>query len=98
MRVLRYAWGLPVAAAVFWLGGLLQGEQQGDATQTEWQQSVNAQLEKLSTQQQDLEVQVKQILRAPGANVAGAIREQTQKVTAELKNITLELRQLRRVR
>ena len=99
MKVLKYLWGVPVAAAVLWLGSLLQGEQPSEPTEpAQWREKVDARLEKLATQQESLELQVKQLQQMRGPDVSGAIREQTQKVTAELKNIVDELRQSRRVR
>ena len=99
MRALKYLWGVPVAVAVLWLGSLLQGEQPSEPTDpTQWREQVDAQLEKLATQQQALELQVRQLQQVRGPDLSGAIRDQTQKVTAELRNITAELRQSRRIR
>ena len=94
MRVLKYAWGLPVALGVLWLGSLLQGEEPSEQTQAQWQEQVNAKLEELATQQQALELQVRQVQQVRGPDLAGVIRDQTQRVTAELKNITNEIRRL----
>ena len=96
MRALKYAWGLPVAAAIFWLGTLVQGEQPREVTQAEWQQQVDSHIKTLSSKQEALELRFNQLQRAPGADVAAALRDQTVKVTAELRNFTVELRQLRR--
>jgi hypothetical protein len=98
MRALKYLWGVPVAAAVLWLGSLLQGEQPPEQPQLQWREQVDAQLEKLVTQQEALELQVRQLQQVRGPDLSGAIRDQTQKVTAELRNITAELRQSRRIR
>jgi hypothetical protein len=98
MKALKYAWGLPVAAVIFWLGTLVQGEQPGEVARSEWQEKVDAELKTLSTRQENLELRLRELKQAPGADVAAAIREQALKVTTELKNMTDELRQLRRVR
>jgi len=98
MKALKYAWGLPVAAAILWLGTLVQSEQPGEGTQPEWQEQVDTHIKALVAKQQTLEIQFKQLQQAPGADVARAIRDQTQKVAEELRNMTTELRQLRRTR
>ncbi len=98
MKALKYAWGLPVAAAIFWLGTLVQGEPPRELTPAEWQEQVNTQIKELFSKQQALELRLTQLQQAPGADVAAAVRDLAQRITAELKDMTTELRQLRRSR